>query len=40
MEQAKEYLERAEETAGRTLSAKDPMMTLPGKTRNFMVEEV
>jgi tetratricopeptide (TPR) repeat protein len=38
MAQAKEYLERAEETAGRTLSAKHPMMSLPGKTKNFMVE--
>jgi tetratricopeptide (TPR) repeat protein len=40
MDAAKEYLERAEETAGKTLSGKHPVMTLLGKTKNFMVEEV
>jgi hypothetical protein len=36
---AKEYLTRAEETAGRTLSTKHPMMALLGKTKDFMVDE-
>ena len=37
---AKEYLERAEETAGRTLSNKHPVMALVSKTKNLMVDEV
>ena len=40
MDTAKGYLERAEDTASRTLSAKHPVMTLLSKTKNFMVEEV
>lgn len=37
--QAKEYLERAEETASRMLSNKHPVMNLLGKTKNFLVDE-
>lgn len=37
---AREYLERAEETAGRTLSNRHPVMTLVSKTKNFMVDDV
>jgi tetratricopeptide (TPR) repeat protein len=40
MEQAKEYLERAEATASRTLPSKHPIMTLLDKTKKFLVEEV
>lgn len=36
---AKEYLERAEETANKTLAAKHPIISLLGKTKNFMVDE-
>jgi len=36
---AKEYFERAEETATKTLASKHPIMSLLGKTKNFMVDE-
>jgi Tfp pilus assembly protein PilF len=37
--EAKEYLERAEEIAGQTLSLKHPFMTLLDKTKNLLVGE-
>ena len=39
MEQAQEYLERAEETARKTLSGKHPIMGFLSKTKNLMVDE-
>ena len=36
---AKEYLDRAEDTAKRMLSSKHPVMNLLGKTKNFLVDE-
>ncbi|CAF1320554.1 unnamed protein product [Rotaria sordida] len=40
IEQARQYLERAEETAGRTLPSKHPVMSLLHKTKGVMAEEV
>lgn len=38
-EKAKEYLERAQETAKRTLSEKHPMMALLNQTSNWMAAD-
>ncbi|CAF5096289.1 unnamed protein product, partial [Rotaria sp. Silwood1] len=40
IELAKQYLQRAEETAGHTLSSKHPVMSLLHKTKAVMAEEV